>query len=162
MTKRGKGRSPGRGVITESMKLTELSLFHGFTRGVVKHFKGPVYLAFNRDLARSYAEDSGGHVVQVQVSLKNPLRLETGEQVKTAWEDSGGLQSGGEFYPAAQNVLNEWARGQGYDGIIVAPSAFEGELGYEWATSTFGEPQVVVFDGTQTKIKEPEGRKPGR
>jgi hypothetical protein len=145
------------------IKPSKLSLFHGFTRGVVKDLKGPVYLSFNRDLAHSYAEDSGGHVAQVQVSLQKPLRLETGEQVKAAWEASGGLKNGGKFYPDAQNALNDWAAGQGYDGIIVAPSAFEGELGYRWATGTFGEPQVVVFDGAQAKIKgskSPGSRKP--
>jgi diguanylate cyclase (GGDEF)-like protein len=135
-----------------------MTLYHGFTKGVVDKFKGPVYLSFDHDLAHSYAETEGGHVAKVHVSLDNPLRISSGADAKRVWEESGALKVDGPFYPDAQHALNEWAMKKGYDGIIVEPSAFEDEQGFEWAGGTFGDPQVVVFDGSKVQTAD-EGSK---
>lgn len=135
-----------------------LVVYHGYTGDVTDTPSGPIYLAYDEDVAQEYSELTGsGSGYSAYVSLQNPLILRTGGDVRAVWEDSKALTVDGPFYPDQQSALNEWAEKQGHDGIMVEPSAFEGDVGYEWAAGTFGEPQIVVFEPKNVKSIENQG-----
>ena len=136
----------GSKVVGETGK--PLRMFHGFLLGAEYTTKKYIYFAFGRSLAEMHGDEPGGGVVTAYLSLKNPLILTTGEQVRDMWADSGALEIPGAFM-AQQMFLNEWVEAQGYDGIMVMESAFEGDIGYEHAACSFGEPQIVAFSPDQ-------------
>lgn len=114
--------------------------YHGFTEPNDSHT--PAYFG-SRELAKTYA--NGGRIGKFTLIFKRPLVLDTPEKVERAWRESDALDVEGDFFPNVMRALEDWARDQNYDGIIVDDGAFEGELGYEWAVGTFGDPQIVAL-----------------
>jgi hypothetical protein len=117
--------------------------YHGYDRDDTRDSL-PAYFG-TRELAEAYASE-GGRVEAFRISRGNPLVLDTPEKVEAAWRESGALEVEGQFYPDVLRALSGWAQSRGHDGMIVAEGAFEGELGYEFAAGTFGEPQIIAFD----------------
>lgn len=123
------------------------TVYHG-TNADYNFDKGG-FFAFDEGLAKEY----GTNVHQAEVTLNNPLELKTGQEVKDLWETVG---AGEQFHGtehASTSKLKKWAEEQGYDGVVVHPSAFEDELGYEWAGGTFGEPQIMAFKKEGINVK---------
>ncbi|MBW3568097.1 MAG: SapC family protein, partial [Proteobacteria bacterium] len=60
-------------------------VYHGTTQGNTTTFRGPVWLAYEREIAVAYAEDSeagDGTVVPLYAAIQNPLVLDTPEKVE--------------------------------------------------------------------------------
>lgn len=126
-----------------------ISLFHSHPRSGVDSHEGPVYMSYDES---SHNENKGDRVLtRVHASIKNPMILDSPQKVKSAWERSGALSVPGMFYPHKQGALNAWAKSIGHDGIVVHPSAFEGDEGWHESSSTWGEPQVVAFSKSQVR-----------
>lgn len=131
-------------------------VFHGVTQNEIEastfgQGKDMVFLAHDWSLAETYADESG-LVFDVEDLSVNPLILATPEEFRDAWIGSGAHKNGGKFHPDCTGKLAEWARAKGHDAIVIPSSAFEGELGYEWAAGTVGEPQTIVLDASKVRV----------
>src|SRR4051794_9817183 len=101
--------------------------YHGLRAGVdpATPFRGPeVFLALDRELADAYAEDSGV-VLACEYVGSHLLTLDTPLAFVAAWTASGADAVEGAFHPYCTGLFAEWARRQGYDAVLIPPSAFE-------------------------------------
>jgi hypothetical protein len=107
----------------------------GFTRG-------PVFLAYDRDLADAYAETG---VLEVTYESARPLVLDTPTAFVAAWRASGADALDGPFHPTCTHAFAAWAVGQGYDAVCIPESAFDGEDGYAEVGGRVGDPQMLLL-----------------
>lgn len=131
--------------------------FHGLTDGeIVGAFNKPeMFVAYDRELAASYAECEGGRIVVVNYEASSPLILETPEQCVEAFRESGIDRAPvtWRWHPDTTHLFAEWARRRGYDAVCLPASAFVGELGYEWVAGTFGEPQMILLEPARARLE---------
>lgn len=127
--------------------------YHGETRGSIEgEFNKPtMFVGLDRDLAYEYAE--GGRVHDIEFDANNPLVLDTPEKVELAWDESKALDKPGRFHPDKTEAFAEWARSHGHDAVVIPQSAFEGDLGYEISTGTWGEPQALLLRPDKVVVK---------
>jgi len=147
----------------------EETFWHGLSKSAV--FEGTfrtefVCLARDRDLAMFYADDDEERLLAVTVRAANPLVLDTPEAFRDAWLESGAQDATGGFWHEGgpHRTFLRWAAARGHDVVDVPESAFEGDVGYEWAVGTVGDPQVAVLDKAAiVRVeKAPAPRGPGR
>ncbi len=104
-----------------------------------------VYVALNKGVAEEYARDHGGRAHSVSYQPRNALVLDTPKKVQNAWDRSGALKVEGPFHPNTTGAFSTWAREQGHDAVVIPPSAFEGDDGWEISGGTWGEPQAIIL-----------------
>lgn len=125
------------------MKLTG---YHGITSSDSlegKWWSPDLYAAYDWSLANSMSRD--GVVYLIEYEANNPLIMDSPLEFVSAWVQSGANKRMLSFTHQKQ-LFTSWARKLGFDAICLPASAFEGELGYEWAAGTFGEPQMILLD----------------
>lgn len=131
------------------MGVTDYSIgYHGTGTRFASFNTPEVYLAHERELAQLYAED-GMLLMTVRVTATRPLVFTTALAFRDFWLASGAHEAVGRGW---QKRFVQHARDAGYDHVILAASAFEGEDGYEWLCGTFGEPQTIVLDPALVEI----------
>lgn len=131
--------------------MTRVVGYHGETRGPLEGaFRGEVYLGHERGLAESYASE-GGRILEVVAEVENPLVFTSAEHFRDVWMESGSddLAPEDSFHPDATATFCEWIRARGYDAVVLPADIFEGEVGFEFAVGTFGEPQTIILDPTK-------------
>lgn len=133
--------------------------YHGLTKGELTAEKPrfPFFVAYERGLAETYAykdDDDPGTVVIVKFAVENPLHLDTPEKVRDWWTNSGALNWPGTFHENLCAAV-ELDRQRGHDAVFVPPPAFEGDLGFDWSASTFGEPQMILLSPLYIEIIDP-------
>ena len=144
----------GRDVLLENGK--PRLLYHGVPKGRVALSQGPIYLAFDEDLAEIHAGE-GGIIHRFYADLANPLVLNTGRAIAELLRAVDPNNEATCFYgegDSTQGRINAFAMNLGHDSIVVLPSAFGDDQAHEdWeaAAGSFGEPQVVVFSPAQLR-----------
>lgn len=123
--------------------------YHGLTNGPIEgQVRTPFFAAHDKKLAVDYG---GENVVKIIDMSVNPLVLDTPEKCVKAWES--GSASGGVFHPDQTSRFCSWAKGLGFDSIVIPQSAFEGELGYKEVAGRWGEPQTIFLDPSAFRIE---------
>jgi hypothetical protein len=117
---------------------------NGFTRG-------PVFLAYDRELAEAYAETA---VLTVTYASARPLVLDTPAAFVAAWQASGADAVTGPFHPDCTHAFAAWAVALGYDAICIPASAFDGEDGYAEVGGRVGDPQMLLLGPERAVIVE--------
>lgn len=132
-----------------------IEFYHGFSGQVPSTLTGNIFLAYDKKLAESFAEGPAQLTIPMHLKTNNPLVLDTPSKVKKAWDDSKAFNDNIPFHSrdkkSSTSVISSWAMSNGYDSIMVPPSAFKGEAGHAESSSTWGEPQVISFNPINVK-----------
>jgi len=161
--------------ITEQPKFSQ-NVFRGtgradkesvYTTGTTPVLGDAKYYAFDSDTASKF----GPNVEQANISLNNPLVVESDEQWRALTKEAGWKYPNPSMLPEAEkakatNELNKLIKSRGHDGVVVNfDPSYTGDIlpdgrGIKTLRNVFGDPQVIAFDGKPVKPKAQKTVKP--